>query len=225
MGLFKPKKRIGCLIPVVVVLVIIVGAVVGIGMAISGDGTAKKSLLAETMGLTEQQERDMLAIFEACGIGELKDVTQFQAGDNHTSYHVNDDETEHYSGVDNTIVVWVLNGTKEIEAIYFHDYDIYVNGAVIAPVSDYYVSSAQRDAYRVDAQLLVKQFLNYPDTAKFGAASKWAFGVQDGYDIIQSSVTAQNAFGVETTTDFQIKVDRTTNTAVSLIMDGTEYIQ
>lgn len=221
----KPKKRRGCLIFTIVALVFL-ALCCAVAITVAPEtAKAPKSLLAETMDLTEQQEQDMLAIFEACGIGEIKDAAQFQTGDSHTSYHVNDDETGHYGGVDNTIVVWVLNDTKEIESIYFHDNDIYVDGVVIAPVSDYYVSSAQRDAYRVSAQLLVKQVLNYPDTAEFGAASKWSFGVRDGYDVIQSSVTAQNAFGVKTTTDFQIKVERSTNKAVSLIMDGTEYIQ
>lgn len=221
----KAKKRGGCLIPIIVVLVFIVLIGVAISMAISEGGTAQKSLLAETMDLTERQEQDMLTVFEQCGITEIKAVTLVQSGDDRTSYYVEDDETEHYNGADNAIVVWIDNDSKAVDAIYFHDSDVFADGVVIAQVPQFYVSAALRDQYRVDAQLWVKECLNYPDTAEFGAASKWAFGVQDGYDIIQSSVTAQNAFGVKTTTDFQIKVDRATNTAVSLIMDGKEYIQ
>lgn len=220
------KKRRGCLLPFIVVFIIFAAIIGGIVVGVSSsEGTAQKSLLAKTMDLTEEQEEAMLAVFSACGIVELKEVAEFQSGEDHTSYHINDDETEHYSGVDNTIVVWITNSTKAVEAIYFADQDIYVNGSVVAQVSDYYVSSTQRDEYRVTAQLLVKQCLNYPDTAQFGAASKWSFGVQDGYDFIQSSVTAKNAFGIESTERFQLKVDRESGEPVSLIIGSTEYIK
>lgn len=219
------KKRRGCLFPFTVILVIfaVFAVLIAVGVS-SSEAPAARSLLAKTMDLAEQQEQDMLAVFDACGIVELKEVTEFQSGEGHTSYHINDDETEHYSGVDNAIVVWVTDSTKAVEAIYFADQDIYVNGSVVAQVSDYYVSSAQRDEYRVTAQLLVKQCLNYPDTAQFGAASKWSFGVRDGYDVIQSSVTAKNAFGVESTERFQVKINRGSGEPVSLIIGNTEYI-
>ena len=155
----KTKKRGGCLIPILVILVIIFIVVLIIAVAVSSSGggqTAKKSLLAETMGLTEQQEQDMLTVFEQCGITEIKAVTLMQSGQNRTSYYVDDDETEHYNGADNTIVVWVDNDSKAVEGIYFHDNEIFVDGAVVAQVPQFYVSAALRDQYRVDAQLLVK---------------------------------------------------------------------
>jgi hypothetical protein len=220
------KKRRGCLAPFLVIVIVFALLCIGIGVGVSSSGgTINQSLLAKTMDLTEQQEQDMQAIFDACGVVEIKEVIKFQEGEENTSYHIRDDETEHYIGMSGNIVVWVNNGTKAVESIYFNDQDIYVDGAVVAQVPDYYISSDQRDAYRVSAQVMVKKCLNYPDTAEFGAASKWSFGVRDGYDVIQSSVTAKNAFGVESTEDFQIKVDRATGTAVSLILGGTEYIQ
>lgn len=225
----EPKKRRGCLIPLLIVVFIFVALIIGIGVGVSGSTKSKqeaKSLLAETMGLTDQQEQDLLAVFDACGILEIKEVTEFQAGENHTSYHVRDVETDSYRGMDGTIVVWLNNDTKAAEEIYFDDHDIYVGGAVVAQVPAFYVSSAQRDEYRLEVQLLVKECLNYPDSAKFGSISKWAFGVNaDGYDVVQSSVSAQNAFGVESTEDFQVLFDRATGIPVSLIIDGTEYIQ
>lgn len=223
----EPKKRRGCLIPLVIFAVVIIAIAAGISAGVSGTPRQEpKSLLAETMELTEQQERDVLAVFDACGILEVKEVTQFQAGEDHTSYHVRDVETDSYRGMSGTIVVWMDNGTKAVEAIYFDDHDIYADGAVVAQVPAFYVSSAQRDEYRLAAQLLVKECLNYPDTAKFGSISKWAFGVnEDGNAVIQSSVTAKNAFGMESTENFQVVFDRTTKAPVSLNISGTEYIK
>lgn len=115
---------------------------------------------------------------------------------------------------------------KAVDAIYFDDHDIYVDGAVVAQVPSFYVSAAQCDEYRVSVQLLVKERLSHPDNAQFGNASQWAFGVnEDGYDVIQSSVTAQNAMGVESTEKFQVLIDRSTGAPVSLNIGGTEYIQ
>ena len=223
----EPKKRRGCLIPLAILAVVLIAIIGGIVAGVSGTaGQKPKSLLAETMELTEQQEQDLLAIFDACGVLEVKEVTQFQEGESQTSYHVRDVETDSYRGMKGTIVVWLDNSTKAVGAIYFDDHDIYVDGAVVAQVPAFYVSSAQRDEYRLAAQLLVKECLNYPDSAKFGSISKWAFGVnEDGYDAVQSSVSAKNAFGMESTENFQVLFDRATGVPVSLIIDGTEYIK
>lgn len=223
----EPKKRRGCLIPLLIFAVVIIAIAAGIAAGVGGAPKQEpKSLLAETMDLTEQQEQDLLAVFSACGILEVKEATQFKEGDGQTSYHIRDVETDSYRGMEGTIVVWLDNSTKTVNAIYFDDHDIYVDGATVAQVSSFYVSSAQRDEYRVSVQLMVKEHLNYPDTAQFGSASKWAFGVNEGgYDVIQSSVTAKNAAGVESTENFQVLIDRATGSPVSLNIGGTEYIQ
>lgn len=223
----EPKKRRGCLIPLVIFAVVIIALAAGIAAGVSGaPKQAPKSLLAETMDLTEQQEQDLLAVFNACGILEIKEVTKFQEGESQTSYHVRDVETNSYRGMKGTIVVWLDNSTKAVDAIYFDDHDIYVDGAAVAQVPSFYVSSAQRDEYRLAAQLLVSECLNYPDSAKFGSISKWAFGVnEDGFIVVQSSVAAKNAFGMESTENFQVVFDSNTKAPISLNMGGTEYIQ
>lgn len=168
----EPKKRKGCLIPLAVFAVALIAIIGGIAAGIGGAaGQKPKSPLAETMGLTEQQEQDLLEVFDACGILEVKEVAQFKEGESQTSYHVRDVETDRYRGMDGTIVVWLDNGTKAVDAIYFDDYDIYVDGAVVAQVPSFYVSAAQCDEYRVSIQLLAKERLSYPDSAQFGSAN------------------------------------------------------
>ena len=109
----EPKKRRGCLIPLAIFAVVLIAIIGGIAAGVSGTaGQKPKSLLAETIGLTEQQERDLLEVFDACGVLEVKEVTQFKEGESQTSYHVRDVETDHYRGMDGTIVVWLDNGTK-----------------------------------------------------------------------------------------------------------------
>lgn len=220
----KPKKRIGCLLPILVVAAVCVAFTVALTSG-GGSGGTSKSTLAKGMELTAEQEQAVLEVFEACGILEVKEVTTNQEGEQQTSYYVRDVETDSYKAMGGNIVVWANNETKAITAIYFDDNDIYVDGAVVAQVSDFYVSSTLRDEYRVTAQIIVKECLTYPDTAKFGSSSKWAFGVKDGCDVAQSTVTAKNAFGMESTEQFQIMFDRATGNPTSVIIGGTEYIQ
>ena len=219
------KKRHGCLLPVLILFLIFGGAAVFTIFVVSQnpENYHKKSILASELDLTSEQEGSMLEIFAQCGIGEITSASKFQSGDGHTSYHLDDEETAAYKGADYTIVVWVDDESKAIESIYFHDQDIYVNGEILGQVTDYYVSSEDSEKYRVSSQLAVNQLLNYPDTAKYPARSGWRFGIEEGVVIVQSSVTAKNALGVESTSDFQVKF--TKEVITSLILDGTEHIK
>ena len=221
------KKGHGCLVTVLIVLLLFgAGLSFGVSQMLENpeqySSQPKKSILAETMELDASQEADILKIFEACGIGEIVSASVFQPGENHTSYHLEDKETAAYKNLEYTIVVWIDNSSKVIESIYFHSQDIYLNGEILSPITAYYVNSADRDEYRVASQLAVKQLLNYPDTAKFPAISGWAFGIENDTIIVQSSVTAKNAFNMESTSTFQVKF--VSGDITSLILDGTEYI-
>lgn len=221
----QKKKGHGCLVTILIVLILIViGMFAGISeMTKNPKQNTKQSTLAKTMNLDSNQEAEMLKIFESCGIGEITSASVFQEGDEHTSYHLEDEETQAYKGTDYTIVVRIDNSNKTVESIYFHDQDIYLDGEVIAPITNYYVGSADRDKYRVSSQLAVKEILNYPDTAEFPAISGWIFGKKDETVIVQSTVIAKNALNVESISTFQVKFD--SDNITSLILDGQEYIK
>lgn len=188
----------------------------------SNSATTKRSTLATTLDLTNEQEAAVLEIFEACGISEIKSVEVFQQGETQTSYHLKDIEIASYR---DPIVLWLNNDEKNVDAIYYKDYDLYVDGSVAGNIADYYVSGEERDTYRVAAQMLVKKCLSFPDTAKYEAISGWAFDKQEKKNIaVQSKVKSKNAFGVEYTASFQVIFDEY-GSPISLILDGTEYIK
>lgn len=72
------------------------------------------------------------------------------------------------------------NSTKAIETIYFHAQDIFIDGQVVASITDFYVKYEDCEKYRTTAQMLVNRVLNYPDTAKYLSVSGWAFALEDG---------------------------------------------
>jgi hypothetical protein len=212
----KPKNNnaakgcsCGCLVIIAIVLLI------GFIGSTSGTSNNKVSNGLQSMNLTPEQEATMLQVFQDSGIGEISSVKLFQSGEAETSYYLSDDEV-------NNIVVWINNADKTVKAIYYNDNDIYLNGAVVSQITNYYVNSTDRDKYRTVSQEAIKKILNYPDTAKFPGLPKWKFGIDNGVVIVQSTVTAKNAFGVESTMDFQLKFNNQNIT--SLILDGTEYI-
>ena len=216
----QKKKGHGCLVSLLIFLGLFIFLIYTVANA---DKAGGKSVLARELDLSPDQEAAMTELFQNCGIGEIVSASQFQAGDDHTSYHLEDEETDAYDGVDNTIVVWVTNETKSVEAIYFHDQNIYVDGEIIAPITNYYVNAADRDKYRTLTQELIKQVLNYPDTAKFRGISAWHFEIQeDGSVVARSTVEAKNALGMESTMEFQIVF--ADSTPISLIIDNQEYI-
>ena len=225
---FVPKKKSnvkGCLIAFLIAIVLFVVLIVGITQLGGNLPTAKRSDIAKVMSLTEEQENKLSKVFDDCGILEIKDVKLFQAGETETSYHINDIETASYAGVDSTIVVWLDNESKDVRSIYFHDEDIYINGEVVAKVSDFYVPKKLREQYQVAAQKLVKETLSYPDTAEFEYGSfKWSFDVKDVYDACQSTVKAQNAFGGPNTMTFQIRFDRSSGKVVYMYVGDTVYV-
>ncbi len=211
----------------ILLVILVVGSIVGIIVGVSSQPNKKEqSELAKVMKLNEEQEKEVLLILEKCGVGELVSVKQFQAGEKETSFHLEDKETIFYTNLDYTVVVWLDNETRNVKTIYFHDVTIYENNEVKAQITDYYISEDARNKYCTTIQMMVNKFLSYPKTAKYKNISKWAFYVSDdGYDCIQSIVTAKNAFGVEIEIPFSIKCKRNTKQLVSFIFNGEEYIK
>ncbi len=204
---------------------IFIVAVICAGIAVPKDTTSTSiSLFSRELELNQEQKTAMIDIFTQCGIGEITNVNPIQHGETQSSYWLTDNETEFYGkGGNNAIVVWVDNETKAINEIYFHDQDIYVNGEVIAPITQYYVKEEDRNNYRVIAELTITPLLNFPKTAKYPASRGWQFDIEDDIVTANSSVEAENALGVKIETPFQIKFSG--ENVIYLNLGGTEYIK
>ena len=227
----KPKKKMhGCFIAVMITALAFAALVIVLAVVFHSPGSTEKpaqqSELAKVMELTDEQEKAVKAVFDSCGIGEITSVEVFQKGDDRTSYHLNDSESEVYKGAQMDIVVWLDNKTKAVQEIYFNDATIYAEGTVQGIIKDYYIPGELRTTYMTASEMLVNNCLTYPDTAKYPSSSyEWRFGVHDGLDVVQAAVKAQNAFGVPSTMQFSIKFNRATGSPVSLVIDGKEYIK
>ncbi|MBQ8132971.1 MAG: hypothetical protein IJ192_00940 [Clostridia bacterium] len=218
----KNKFGCGCLIPIVILMFIVGFGIIRTNVNFTPTDNSK-SVLAKELSLNSNQEAAMKTIFTECGIGEITEAKKFQSGEGHTSYYLEDKETEFYEGANGAIIVWVTDSSKTIESIHFNDNDVYAEGKIISPITDFYVNETDRNKYRNITQEAIKKVLNYPDTAKFHGISAWQFTIEDGLAVARSTVEAKNAFGMESKEVFQAKFDN--GKLTSLIVDGTEYIK
>lgn len=219
----EPKKKRGCLIPILVVML----AMGAFAFAVLPRGTSTTdnksyTILGKGLDLTKGQETAIVEIFDQCGIGEIQSVQEFQSGEKQTSYWLADSETQNYKGADYAIVVFINNADKTVDQIYFHDHDIFIEGQIVDSIKNYYVDSESAMKYRTSSQMLVDQVLQFPKSAKYPAKSGWAFSIDGDTVIIQSTVTAKNAFGMEADMKFQVKYQN--GNPISLILDGKEYL-
>jgi hypothetical protein len=232
----KPKKKKkGLLIILLIAVVIFLGLVILIiitsqppeGFELSESlpaALAARNILAEGMDLTPEQEAAVLEIFDSVGIGEIVSASEFQRGEEMTSFWLDDVETRHWGNV--RIVVWLDNATKEINSIYFHDYTLWEDGEFVSLITNYYVPQEILETLHLATQLLISDFLIAPSTASWesrGSGGDWSFGRQDLNFIVQSHVTSHNAFGVPIRMPFQVTWDAFAM-PISVIIDGEEVL-
>lgn len=202
------KKNKGCLIGIIVIILFLGGLGFGFYRIVQNPeeygAKTKKSELATLLDVSDEQEANILKIFKECGIDDVKSVKPFNAGEKMSSYSLSSADTSN-------IVVWVSNDKKEVQEIYFNDYDIYKDGKCVSKITDYILTKDEKTTYQTASQLLIKDTLTVPSSAKFPSIYDWKFGKIDGVIIVQSYVNSKNAFGVEIKNEFQIKFDENGN--------------
>lgn len=78
---------------------------------------------------------------------------------------------------------------------------------------------------QIRCQNAIKSILKAPSTAKFPSITEWYFAKDREKIVVQSYVDAQNSFGAEIRSEFQVTFTPSGDTITSLIFDGEEYIK
>lgn len=228
------KQKVKSKLPLVIVLVavlLVIGAFVSMAVfefpiALPFDvpflsGSKPETLVGETMELTKDQEKEVLAGLEECGFAEIKEVDLIKYGAKSSTYAVQDIWTAQFMEKDEAAVVEIANGEegeKTLDKITFQGREIYADGKVSAPITDYYLTLAQRDDYLADTLAAVKKELDVPETAVFPSRSGWTFEMDGGNVTVTSSVTAKNNSGQAVTRNFLALFEE--GELVSLTFDG-----
>lgn len=158
------------------------------------------------LGFTVEEATSIYNIFVKIGVNQISEV-QKGAGtgiDNLQSFVAianNDKKLKFYFTVEN----------RELYYAGFRDADLYdsTKGGVLKNIGDVHIPETEVDAstysqLQVMSQNIVKQYLKYPNTAKFPWLDGWGVGRSDDNYRISGKVTAKNAFGVESEMSFSV---------------------
>ncbi len=171
-----------------------------------GGPAISETVLGSGMKLTEEQEESMLTVLETCGFTQVTEVRQLSDNGIVSTYAIEDTQTSRFlEGGD--IVVKVADEDKTVDSIVFGDEDIYLSGHLIAPITDFYLSSAQRDVYLSACLTAVRARLDLPETAVFPSKSGWEYTLNGNKVSVQSHVTFKSTSGQEVTRSFQAEFE------------------
>jgi len=183
-----------------------------------------RSLLAETMGLTDEQEAAILEVFEEAGIEEITRIEQAPTPEqNFLSFRLRNADTDFYGGF---ITVHLSDDEYRNVLTIFHnlaDEDIFAYGEIVNHASVFFpISATERNTVITQAQRWILDVLELPDSAVFGRG--WAFERQEENIAVQSTVNARNALGLQAELPFQI-IFNSWNIPISIIIDGQELVE
>ena len=176
------------------------------------------------LGFTVDEATSIYNIFVRIGVNQISDI-QKGAG----------------TGIDNLqSFVAIANNDKKLKFFFtvenrqlyysgFRDADLYdsTKGGVLKNIGDVHIPETSVDIntysqLQVLSQNIVKQYLNYPKTAKFPWLNGWGVGRSDDNYRIDGKVTAKNGFGVESELSFSVYFIKTNNKfeVEAVVMDG-----
>ena len=221
----RTLKSHGCLVTILVMVAIFVA--LGVAVSQGVDDVEKHpekyddSIAAKYIEIDTEKGKNIDKILKECGISEVKSFEHDASMDNASFegekiYRLETKEAKNIS--------LYLNGDMDVYTIIYSDHDLYKDGAKVATLQDYILTSKEATNLMIECEEKVKETLKSPSTAKFPNITEWGFKEEKNILTVQGYVDAQNSFGAELRSKFQFIIDSDTNTITSYIFDGQEMI-
>lgn len=175
-----------------------------------------ETVLGQGMELTKKEDAAVAAVLEECGFKEIREVKKLSSTERSTFYNVNDVDTIRFLDRADTLIVELDNADKTVENITYQDKDIYMNGHLIASITDFYLDAATRDVYLSATLTAVKARLELPETAEFPSKGSWRY-IMDGENVtVESTVTSKTGSGGTEKRSFQAKFEKGSFVSITL---------
>ena len=179
--------------------------------------TSPELMLADEIDLDDKKITAIAELLSECGIVKLNKVEFFADDDDDGTIYYLDAITSRKTKID-LMLCLLSDGSVDQINVKMRDAQIYADGKIKYG----FLTNDEENTYRVSSQLLVKELLVSPSSAKYPSSSEWNMFREDDYIVIQSSVESKNALGVEIKSKFQVKW--VNGNPASLILDGKEYL-
>lgn len=218
----KKFFKIGCLgFIALFVLLVILGAIFG-----EGSGNVKNTQNKEEMKISKvinkspEQTTKIVEVLKEIGIEKIESIESDELLDN---AHIEGEKGYRISanGINNIILYTIDDGS--VHMVRWADNDLYKDGKIVSKLNDYLLSNKEKSDLQIKSQKAIQGLLKAPATADFPNITQWAFAKKEGIVTVQSYVDAENGFGANIRSEFQLVIDNSTVT--SLIFDGQEYIK
>lgn len=208
----------------VIFIITILGTLTGCGDSKPTQKSETK-LVEKAMSLTKEQADSVVNVFYDCGIKDIKEI-KYEAGlDNVHGVGVKGYRLQTSNA--QKITVYIKDG----KVLYIGGSlggeirELYRNEQVLAQVSDYTFTLKEMTDYQLKCKKGVSTMLKAPKSAEFPSLSEWAFSKDKERIIVQSYVDAQNSFGAQIRSRFQITFSPDGKNITSFIFEGKEYIK
>lgn len=179
-----------------------------------------ETVLGQGMELTKNQDAAVAAVLEECGFKQISEVKKVSSTERSTSYNVNDVDTIRFLDHADALIVNVNNETRAVESITYQNTNIYLNGYLIVPITNFYLDAATRDVYLSATLTAVKARLDFPETAEFPSKSNWHY-TMDGENVtVESTVTSKTTSGEMETRSFLAKFEKGSFVSITLEKPG-----
>lgn len=223
----KPLKAHGCLIPISVFFLLLIGSLIAAVKTEKGGNPKEQNLknsiiAAKYIDISDNQSRHIDKILRQCGIENIisfeHDPMLDEAhSDGETGYRISTDRA--------TNIILCLKENKKVHNVVYAGHKLYAKKKVIAKIQDYTFSMEEIAKWQDFCQEQVINILKAPRSARFPNYTKWGFKKTKKEIIIQGYVDAQNSFGAELRSKFQFKINTKNESIESFVFDGEELMQ
>lgn len=225
----KPPKTHGCLIPILVFVLLLIGSLIAAVKTEKGGSKNKKeqnlnnsTIAAKYIDISDSQSKQIDKILQQCGI---ENIISFEHGPMLDEAH-SDGETGYRISTDRaTNIILCLKENKKVHNVAYAGHKLYAKKKVVAKIQDYTFSMEEIAKWQDFCQEQVINILKSPKSARFPNYTKWGFKKNKKEIIIQGYVDAQNSFGAELRSTFQFKINAKNESIESFVFDGKELMQ
>lgn len=215
----KKKMQIGCFVALGIV-VLLIGSMLYAIQNRDEIGATQEGIIMNCADITKEQAIPIIEILKECGIpplvsAEHDDLLDNAYDNNEKGYRLS------CKGIDNIILYLTADG--QTYCVRWADYDFYKEGNYIAKLTDYTMTTDEKTQVMTMSKEVTTGLLKAPSSAKFPSMTDWKFGKENGVVTVQSYVDAQNSFGANLRSEFQLIIGAD-GTITSLIFEGKECI-
>ncbi|MFC4805750.1 hypothetical protein [Filifactor villosus] len=214
----KKRKAPGCL--TIIVLLLMLGVYASVR-----NNVGPSVQISKIEGVSAEQNEKIAQVLEKIGVKsymiEHDEMLDEEEGEGSKGYRISGT----INGTNSKNIIVYTDSTGNLLRVRWADKDFYKDGKTVAVLTDYFLTDEEEIMLKTQAEIMVKDILAAPSTAKFPGYAEYVMEKTPDKYIVGSYVDAQNGFGAMLRSEFMIRISRKDNKVLSFIFDGKELVK